>query len=248
MVVVDDLLARRAWPGESAIGKKLEIELLSKPDNPRVFAIVVGVVEHLRIHDLTREVREQIYVPYAQEPFGTMGIVIRAKGNPAGVLKDVEQQVHALNPEIAVRDLGLMDSYVEDARAPMRFNLILIGIFGGVALVLASIGLYGVMAYSVTQRWHELGVRMALGAAPRDVLGLVLSQGVRLIAVGAGVGLLASLAMTRVLSNLLFGVSATDPLTFASVALVLVAVALAACYIPARRASRVDPLVALRYE
>jgi len=248
VAIVDDSLARRAWPGENVIGKKLEIELLTQQSNPRVFAIVTGVVENLRIHDLTRTVREQIYVPYAQEPFGTIGFTVRASGDPGGVLKQVEQQVRALDPGIAVRDLKLMDAYIGDARAPMRFNLILIGIFGGVALTLASIGLYGVMAYSVTQRSHELGIRMALGAAPRDVLRLVLAQGTRLIFVGAAAGLVASLGMTQLISSLLFGVSATDPLTFASVVLLLGVVALAACYIPARRASRVDPMAALRYE
>src|SRR5579863_4515328 len=248
VAIVDESLARRAWPGESAIGKKLEIELLAQQNNPRVFAVVVGVVGNLRIHDLTRAVREQIYVPFAQEPFGTMGVAIRTTGDPAGMFAQVEQQVRALDPAIAVRDLKLMDAYVDDARAPMRFNLILIGIFGGAALLLASIGLYGVMAYSVTQRSHELGIRIALGAAPRDVLRLVLTQGTHLIVIGAAAGLVAALFLTRAMTSLLYGVGANDPWTFLGVAVLLTAVALFACYLPARRASRVDPIVALRYE
>ena len=248
VTIVDESLARRAWPSESAIGKKLEIELLAQQNNPRVFAVVVGVVDNLRIHDLTRTVREQIYVPFAQEPFGTMGVAIHTTGDPAGVFAQVEQQVRALDPAIAVRDLKLMDAYVDDARAPMRFNLILIGIFGGAALLLASIGLYGVMAYSVTQRSHELGIRIALGAAPRDVLRLVLTQGTHLIVIGAATGLVAALFLTRAMTSLLYGVGAYDPWTFLGVAVLLTAVALFACYLPARRASRVDPIVALRYE
>ena len=130
----------------------------------------------------------------------------------------------------------------------MRFNLILIGIFGAIALTLAAVGLYGVMAYSVTQRSHELGIRIAVGASPRDILRLVLGQGIRMTLLGAGIGLVVSLAVTRALSSLLFGVSATDPLTFIAVPVVLAFVAALACYLPARRAMRVDPIIALRYE
>ncbi|MGB0034694.1 MAG: ABC transporter permease [Candidatus Acidiferrales bacterium] len=248
VTIVDETLARKAWPGESAIGKKLEVELLSQRNNPRVQSIVVGVVAHLRIHDLTRDVREEIYVPEAQETFNSIGVAVKSTGDVGSMRRQVEEVVRSLEPTIALRDLKQMDDYVDDARAPMRFNLILIGIFGVIALALASVGLYGVMAYTVSQRAHELGIRMALGAAPRDVLRLVLSQGVRLTILGAGLGLLASLLLTRALANLLFGVSATDPLTFAAVVLLLVAVALTACYIPARRAMRIDPMVALRYE
>jgi putative ABC transport system permease protein len=248
VLIVDDMLARRAWPGESAIGKKLQVEQLTQPGNARTWAVVVGVVAHLRIHDLTRDVREQIYIPHAQEPFGVLGVTVKASGDAGNVRKQAEQIVRSLDPAIAVRDLKQMDDYLADARGPMRFNLILIGIFSAIALVLASVGLYGVMAYSVTQRSHELGIRMALGATPRDVLRLILGQGARLTIVGAGFGLLAAFLMTRALATLLFGVSATDPLTFAVVVVVLVTVALAACYIPARRASRVDPMIALRYE
>ncbi len=248
VVIIDEMLARRAWPGESAIGKRLEVESLTKKDNPRLFAIVVGVVAHLRTHDLTRNVREQIYIPHAQEPFGRVGVVIKTSGDSSGVMKQVEQQVRALDPGIAVRNLKPLDDYLDDARAPMRFNLILIGIFGVIALTLASVGLYSVMAYTVTQRSHELGIRMAVGATPRDILRLVLGQGVRLTLIGAGLGIVASLLVTRVLASLLFGVSATDPLTFVTVPVVLAAVALLACYLPARRAMRVDPMIALRYE
>lgn len=248
VVIVDEMLARRAWPGESAIGKKLEVESLSRKDNPRMFAIVVGVVAHLRTHDLTRNVREQIYIPHAQEPFGQVGLVLKTTGDPGGVAKLVEQQVRTLDPGIAIRNLQPLESYIDDARAPMRFNLILIAIFGVIALTLASVGLYSVMAYSVTQRSHELGIRIAVGASPRDILRLVLGQGIRLTLIGAAFGLLASLLVTRALASLLFGVSATDPITFIAVPVVLALVAMLACYLPARRAMRVDPIIALRYE
>ena len=248
VVIVDEMLARRAWPGESAIGKKLEIESLSRKDTPRMFAIVVGVVAHLRIHDLTRNVREQIYIPHAQEPFGRVGVVLKTPGDPSGVTKQVEQQVRTLDPGIAIWRLEPLESYIDDAQAPMRFNLILIAIFGAIALTLASVGLYSVMAYSVTQRAHELGIRIAVGASPRDILRLILGHGVRLTLIGAAVGLLVSLLVTRALASLLFGVSATDPLTFIAVPIVLALVAMLACYLPARRAMRVDPIIALRYE
>ena len=248
VVIVDEMLAHRAWPGESAIGKKLEFESLTQKDNPRLFAIVVGVVAHLRIHDLTRNVREQIYVPQAQEPFGRIGVVVKTSGDLSGVMKQVEQQVRALDPGIAVRNLKPLENYVVDAQAPMRFNLILIAIFGAIALTLASVGLYSVMAYSVTQRAHELGIRIAVGASPRDILRLVLGHGVRLTLMGAALGLVVSFLVTRALASLLFGVSATDPLTFIAVPIVLALVAMLACYLPARRAMRVDPIIALRYE
>jgi putative ABC transport system permease protein len=247
VLIVDRTLAERAWPGQNAVGKKLEIELFDPP-GARAWTTVVGVVTNVRSYDLTRDVREQIYIPYAQEPWSNFAVTIKTRGDTASVLNQVKQQVQALDSSIAVRSLMPMDQYVSDARAPMRFNVILIGIFGGIALVLASVGLYGVMAYSVSQRSHELGIRMALGAAPRDVLRLILGHGVRLTMVGASVGLLVSLAVTRSLASLLYGVSARDPLTFVAVPIVLAAVALLACYIPARRAMRVDPIVALRYE
>jgi putative ABC transport system permease protein len=248
VVIVDEMLARRAWPGESAIGKKLEVELLSNKDNPRVFAIVVGVVAHLRVHDLTRNVREQIFIPQPQEPFRGVGVVLKTAGDPGGVTREIEQQVRALDPGMAVRNLKPLEGYIDDAQAPMRFNLILIAIFGAIALTLASVGLYSVMAYSVTQRSHELGIRIAVGASPRDILRLVLGQGVRLTLIGAALGLVASLLVTRALASLLFGVSATDPITFIAVPVVLALVAMLACYLPARRAMRVDPIIALRYE
>jgi len=248
VVIVDEMLARRAWPAESAIGKKLEVESLSRKDTPRMFAIVVGVVAHLRIHDLTRNVREQIYIPHAQEPFGRVGVVLKTQGDPSVVAKQVEQQVRMLDPGIAIWRLEPLESYIDDAQAPMRFNLILIAIFGAIALTLASVGLYSVMAYSVTQRAHELGIRIAVGASPRDILRLVLGHGVRLTLMGAALGLVVSFLVTRALASLLFGVSATDPLTFIAVPIVLALVAMLACYLPARRAMRVDPIIALRYE
>jgi putative ABC transport system permease protein len=177
-----------------------------------------------------------------------VGVVLKMAGDPGGIIKQVEQQMRALDPGMAVRNLKPLEGYIDDAQAPMRFNLILIAIFGAIALTLASVGLYSVMAYSVTQRSHELGIRIAVGASPRDILRLVLGQGMRLTLIGAGVGLVASLLVTRALASLLFGVSATDPLTFIAVPVVLALVAMLACFLPARRAMRVDPIIALRYE
>jgi putative ABC transport system permease protein len=175
-------------------------------------------------------------------------VVLKTPGDPSGVAKQVEQQVRTLDPGIAIWRLEPLESYIDDAQAPMRFNLILIAIFGAIALTLASVGLYSVMAYSVTQRAHELGIRIAVGASPRDILRLVLGHGVRLTLMGAALGLVVSFLVTRALASLLFGVSATDPLTFIAVPIVLALVAMLACYLPARRAMRVDPIIALRYE
>jgi putative ABC transport system permease protein len=247
VLIVDRTLAERAWPGENAIGKKLQIEA-GEPAGSRPWTTVVGVVANVRNYDLTRDIREQIYIPYSQEPWSSFAVTLKAKTGMAGVINLVEQQVHTVDPGVAVRGLKPLDDYVEDARAPMRFNLILIGIFGLIAVTLASIGLYGVMAFSVTQRTHELGIRMAIGASPSDIMRLVLGQGVRLILLGTILGLVLSLVATRALASLLFSVSAIDPLTFILVPLILAAVALIACYLPARRAMRVDPIVALRYE
>jgi predicted permease len=247
VLIVDQTLAERAWPGQDAVGKKLQIELF-EPPGARSWTTVVGVVANVRNYDLARDVREQIYIPYAQEPWSNFAITVKTNRDTTSVLSQVKQQVQALDPSIAVRSLLPMDQYVSDARAPMRFNLILIGIFGAIALVLASVGLYSVMAYSVTQRSHELGIRIAVGASRRDILRLVLGQGVRLTLIGAALGLVVSLLATRALASLLFGVSASDPITFIAVPIILALVAMPACYLPARRAMRVDPIIALRYE
>jgi putative ABC transport system permease protein len=249
VTVVDETLARRAWPGQNPIGKELELSTFTISTGlDRVKAQVVGVVEPLRSHDLTRDVREQIYIPFLQEPWQGMSFVVKTTAAPSTLVPQFEQFVEALDPSIAVHDVKPMQDYVAEAMAPMQFNLILIGIFGGIALALASIGLYGVTSYSVTQRTHEIGIRMALGAQSRDVLRLVVGQGLALALAGIAFGMAGAFALRSVLSRLVYSVSARDPLTFAGVALLLAFVALAACYIPARRAMRVDPMVALRYE
>jgi putative ABC transport system permease protein len=175
-------------------------------------------------------------------------VLVRTKANPRAVAPTVREVASSIDPTQPLYQFQTLQQALSNSIAPRRFNLFLLGAFAAIALVMALVGIYGVMAYTVTQRAHEIGIRMALGAQRGDVLGMVLSQGLALTLIGVGIGIAAALGLTRLLSSLLYGVRASDPTTFALVALLLIAVALLACYIPARRAAKVDPIVALRHE
>ena len=251
VVIIDDTLAKEAWPHEDPIGKRLQVAWFLSPTSPgieRVYAQVIGVIEHPRIHDLSRAVRPQVYVPHAQMAFAGMTLVVKTTGNTQALAKQIEDQIHSLDRGIPANDVRPMASYVSDVMAPRRFSLTLVLIFSGIALTLASIGLYGVIAYFVSQRTREIGIRMALGAAPKDVLRLVVGQGAGLVLPGILLGLVGGLLLMRLLSGLLYGVTAADFPTYAVAALVVAVISLAACFVPALRASRFHPMEALRYE
>jgi putative ABC transport system permease protein len=177
-----------------------------------------------------------------------MTLIVRTAGDPANMTAAIRSQVLSLDKEQPISNIKTLDKFVATSIAQQQFSMLLLGVFAAVALMLAAIGIYGVLSYAVTQRTHEIGIRMALGAGRRDVLRLVVGQGMLLTLIGVATGLVAAFALTRLMSTLLFGVSATDPLTFSLIALLLVAIALLACWIPARRATKVDPMIALRYE
>ena len=210
---------------------------------------MVGVVGDAKQYDIAERQRPQMYTAYAQNPhiFGTL--VVRAAGvEPLSLAESVKKAVWSVDPEQPVWKVRTVEYLLEQNVAGRRFVLTLMTCFAGLAMLLTTLGLYGVISYTVAQRTHEIGVRVALGAQGRDVLRLVLSQGMRLVVVGLGMGLVGAFMLTRYMESLLFGVTATDPLTYAGVALLLAAVALLACLVPARRAAKVDPMVALRYE
>ena len=189
-----------------------------------------------------------IYTPVAQEPQSGMTLMVRTAGDPAALIGAVRNEMRALNKDVPLFSVQTMTERIGSQLAADRMIAVLLSVFGGAALLLAAIGIYGVIGYAVAQRTREIGIRIALGAEQRDIVRLIVGQGMVLIVIGAGIGLALALAATRLLKSLLFGVSATDPLTFVSVLVVLIGVALLACYLPARRAMKVDPLVALRYE
>jgi putative ABC transport system permease protein len=189
-----------------------------------------------------------MYTSYLQDPFAGMSYVVRSSVEPESLVPAVREAVRSVDRAQPVADVRTMEQIVTEAAAQPRFNSLLLGLFASMALLLAAAGIYGVMSYSVTQRTHEIGIRIALGAQDGDVLRFVVGQGMAMALAGVGLGLACALALTRVMSSLLYGVSATDPATFAAVALLLTAVALLASYLPARRATKVDPMVALRYE
>jgi len=240
--IINETAARRYWPDEDPIGKRLKIDT----DNP--WMEIVGIVADVHHMGLDSQPRPELYVPYLQDSWPFMTIVVRSTGSTASLANMMRTEVWAIDEDLPVPDIKTMDQLLSDSVARRRFNMLLLGIFGGVALVLAAVGIYGVMSYSVTQRTHEIGIRMALGASQSDVLRLVIGQGMGLALIGVGIGLGAAVALTRVLTSLLFGVGATDPATFVIITSVLTGVALVACFVPACRAMNVDPMVALRYE
>jgi putative ABC transport system permease protein len=251
VVIVDSLLARRAWPGENPVGKKIKIDRFHSLKELKItqeWVEIIGVVEHTRNHDLTKEVREQFYVSAYQQAMVSPTYVIKINGDKTKLLAECKKQIRLLSPDAPISNIKMMSEYVYDANGKMRFILTLVSVFGVLALGLASVGLYGVISYSVSQQTHEIGVRMALGAAKRDIFTLVLFEGIKLIATGLVIGFLASLMLTRFISSLLFSVSPNDPIAFLSVAVLLSIVALLACFLPSRKATKVDPIVALRCE
>ncbi|HSE19712.1 MAG TPA: ABC transporter permease [Pyrinomonadaceae bacterium] len=247
VVLVNRRLADRFWPGEDAIGKRLKV---GPADSPNAWLTVVGVVGDVRQTGLYEQ-KLEFYVPYMQERRSFMAprdLVVRTKADAAVLAGAVRQAVWAVDKDQPVSNVRTLDQVFAAAISQERFQALMLGLFAALALVLACVGLYGVISYSVVQRTHEIGVRMALGAQPVDVLRLVIRQGMLLTFAGLVVGIIAGTFVTRVLSDMLFGVTPRDPLTFAGVPVLLLVVAFLACYVPARRATRIDPLVALRYE
>jgi predicted permease len=245
VIIIDESLARLAWPGQSAVGRQLQVAPTGDPD---MYVEVVGVVEHQRTHDLARPTLPQIYGPIGIGTPGTMSVAVEASVPPASLATQVRQAVASLDKDLPVDRLTPMETYVGEGLAPARFSLILMGALGGIALVLAAVGIFGVISYSVSQRTREFGIRLALGEDPEFTRRSVVLGGMRLVTISIGLGLVASFGLTRVLSGLLYEVKPGDPVTFAGITVVLAAVALVACYLPARRATRVDPMTALRSE
>ena len=244
VLLINETFARRFFPNEDPIGKRV---MIGEPDSaPRE---IVGITGNMRDESLDAELLPEFYTAYAQNPTRRMNLVVRAAaGDPASMTGAVRGVIREMDSEQTIWRTQTMDELLARSVAGRRFSMLLLGVFAGVALVLAALGIYGVMAYSVTRRTHEIGIRIALGARTGDVLKLVVGQGMLLAGIGLALGLIAAFAVTRVLAGLLYGVSATDPLTYASITLLLACIAFLSCYIPARRATKVDPMVALRYE
>jgi putative ABC transport system permease protein len=242
VLIVNDALAHRYWPGEDVIGKRLTIGFEKTPRE------IVGIVGDVKQTSLDAETPLAVYLPYQQFPYPGMTMVVRTSTDTSSITAAVRREVQTIDRNVPVSNIRSMEQVISTSVSQRRFSMTLLGIFALVALLLSAVGIYGVMAYSVSERLHEIGIRIALGARSRDILKMVLGQGMILTLIGIAVGLIGALALTRLMSSLIYGVTATDPLTFAGVALTLGIVALLACYIPARRATRVDPMEALRDE
>lgn len=243
-VIISQSMAQRFWPGENPIGKRLIPSFYTK-EGPRE---IVGVVGDVRADALSTDGAATMYYPFRQTPTPLMTLVVKTASDPAAATSAVLSVIHSIDDEQAVQDVATMEQVTASSLSQQRFNMILLGIFAGLALVLASVGIYGVISYSVSQRAREIGVRLALGASGGEIMKMVLGQGMAMAGAGIGVGLAAGFGLTRLISGLLYGVGATDVATFAGVSLTLAIIALLACYIPARRAVKVEPMIALRYE
>jgi putative ABC transport system permease protein len=243
VALLSETLARRLFPNEDPIGKRLSLGASGAE-----LTTVVGVVGDIRYTGLDGGIEEAVYLSYRQLPRSGMTLVLRGAMEPSSLAPALRNAVREIDPALPVYDVMTMDERLSNSVASRRFNLLLLGGFATLALLLAGVGVYGVISYLVTQRTHEIGIRMALGAQSADVLRLFIKRGMAMVTLGVALGMIGAVALTRVMRSLLFDVSASDPLTFACVALLLSLVALAACYLPARRAARIDPLTSLRQE
>ena len=242
VIIITESMARTYFPSADPIGKQITILNGEKPRT------VIGVVGDVKQKGLDKDVVPEMYVPYPQFPTFGAAFVAHTTPDPLSLLAAIKEQVWAVDKELPIYQVSTMDQLLAESVAQRRFNALLLGVFAGLALLLASVGLYGVMSYAVSQSTREIGIRLALGAQAGNVLKLVMGQGMVLTLIGLGVGIAGAFGLTRLLSNLLYGVTATDPLTFIAVSVLLMGVAFAACYLPARRATKVDPMVALRHE
>jgi putative ABC transport system permease protein len=250
VVIVNEAFARRYFPLEKALGQKLRLSAPARLWNNRQFTSfeIVGIARNVKSAGLSAEVEPTYYVPATQAPLTDMTVLVRTQGDPTAIAPAIRQAVWSIDPNQPISEVNTLENIVSGSIAQPRLNMLLMGLFGALALLLAAIGIYGLLSYAVTQRTQEIGIRLALGAQISDVLSLILKQGLALVLVGEALGLAGAFALSRLLRGLLFGVTPTDVSTFIAVSAVLFSVALLACYLPARRATKVDPLIALRYE
>ncbi|HXU40144.1 MAG TPA: ABC transporter permease [Blastocatellia bacterium] len=246
VALINQTMAEQLWPSEDPLGKRIKFPGSDK--NPQPWRTIVGVVGDVNQYALDRKPPMQMYLPQAQFPTSTMSLVVRTAAEPTGPITAIRDEIRAMDPDQAVFNIATMGSLMSDSISLRRFSMLLLMIFAAVALALAAIGIYGVISFAVTQRTHEIGIRVALGAGSTDILKLVVVRGMILTISGVAIGLVAAAGLTHFLQTLLFSVSATDPATFIVISVLLTGVALVACLVPARRAAKVDPMVALRYE
>ena len=244
--MIDETFARAHFPNEDPLGRKVKFGRL---DNENPWMEIIGVVNHVKHYGVDQDSRVEMYLPYTQSAIPSFTLLVRTSGDPTRLTPSVREAVKAVDPDVPIYQPRTLESIVSDRVGQRRLAAILISVFGGLALLLAAVGIYGVMSYAVTQRTHEMGIRIALGAQQNDIFRLVVGSGMVLAGVGMMIGLgVAFFGIRRVITTVLFQVTATDPPTYASSSFLLLLVALLACWIPARRATRVDPMVALRYE
>jgi predicted permease len=246
VILINETMAKRYWPSEDAVGKRISFR--SQPKEAKDWMQVVGMVGDIKDQPDSSAARPAMWFPFQQFPQSGMSIVVRSTSEPAVAATQFRQAVRELDPSLAIDGLRTMSQVTDAAVSTQRFALFLVGLFAALALLLATIGMYGVISYSVNQRMHEFGLRMALGARPSDLMRLIVGQGLRLSLVGAAIGLASAAVFARLLGSLLYGVSRTDPITFAAVAVLALSTTTLACYFPARRASDADPMHSLRAE